>query len=69
MIERRRENTVVKQMGHGSMAAWAVEQVTIGATDDSAHVTVLMREPLHEPVPWAEIPADPSLSRGLLPVL
>lgn len=26
-----------------------------------AHVTVLMREPLHQPVPWVEIPADPSL--------
>ena len=26
-----------------------------------AHVTVLMREPLHHPVPWAEIPADPNL--------
>jgi hypothetical protein len=61
MIERRRENTVVKQMGHASMAAWVVEQVTMGATDGSAHVTVLMREPLHQPVPWAEIPADPSL--------
>jgi hypothetical protein len=23
-----------------------------------AHVTVLMREPLHQPVPWSEIPAD-----------
>ena len=56
-------------MGHASVAVWAVEQVTMGATNDSAHITVLMREPLHEPVPWAEIPADPSLSRGLLPVL
>lgn len=27
-----------------------------------AHVTVLMREPLHQPAPWTVIPADPSLS-------
>ena len=34
MIERQRENTVVKRMGHASMGAWAVERVTIGATDE-----------------------------------
>jgi hypothetical protein len=46
MIERRRESTVVKQMGHG---AWAVEQTTKPIILLSiAHVTVLMREPLHQ---------------------
>jgi len=34
-VKRRRENTVVKQMGYASMDAWAVEQVTVGAADHS----------------------------------
>ena len=54
-MKRRRENTVVRHMGHASMGACAVGQATL------ADVTVLMRGPLHQPVPWAEIPADPSI--------
>jgi hypothetical protein len=54
-MERRRENTVVRHMGHASMGACAVGQATL------ADVTVLMRGPLHQPVPWAEIPAGPSI--------
>jgi hypothetical protein len=33
MMERRRENTVVKQMEFPSIGVWAVEQVTVGATN------------------------------------
>jgi hypothetical protein len=29
MMERQRENTVVKQMRYASMGAWAVEQVSV----------------------------------------
>jgi hypothetical protein len=35
MMERRRENTVVKQMRYASMGPWAAEQLTVGATDHS----------------------------------
>jgi hypothetical protein len=34
MMQHQRDNMVVKRMGHASMGAWAVERVTIGATDE-----------------------------------
>ena len=45
------------------MGAWAVEQATIANHFLSmTHVTVLMRGPLRQLLPWVEIPTDPSLS-------
>jgi hypothetical protein len=53
---------LVKHMGHARMGTYAVEQATKQIMFLSiAHVTVLMREPLHQLVPPAEIPTGPSL--------